>query len=885
MPSLARMLLDRERARSNNRGGTEQSLGRLLALVSNEMVQIPAIELEGEEVADTSRELAGALDRNDYKEAIIFLLILVRMARLIIERMGAHEGPPINGSVVRSLLRSTEELDWIHGDGDDLPRTLVFRLDEGLVAETGRALENEDPRVGEYWRASSRWLEESTNPDHGERPRWPEGPDPTLPRPGLPLSFLCTAHAWALAAILRSCSTLRRGRYLVYLRLLHPLAVSLDLLHRLDDEHDRYMTTRGSEDRDDGYFHETLDVLARERASLERAVAEHLASLYGLERIEFIPPLWLEGQVNIERSHTADRERHPGHPMTETARHITVFLGGRDLAGAVESLAHTCTATADALDPVHGVPGHRRTHLADMLRSTACDIAWGMNRIQSSGGAVADMATITRFLRHVEGRTDNSYGSPFAWTSDAFRMLAEEHLLAMADALDPLSAGEVGVRPDHTQFSGIPYQFSSGVALSRAREHLHRYDGPLSSEGLSGDWGEEEGARLLVALRELVRSRDGLAAAIDMMIARENEDMTRLTDGHVLWGDGLATVTRLEPVSEERPGDEDGTPERTVDNAVALEDGTGMLHYVYPRFIDRALDIIEERGNDIRPLGTSGSGELVLEINGRVVTAHRNLDYYTCSCEDSHYRSAEDRHLCKHVAVVAILFGDFELLEDLHLQRAETLSTQFSDIRERVLAERGGRADHLRQTVLRQLVGTTDRNDIELRQRGAELRIQIETLERDRIETPLHNQERRRELRQELERYTAELESINRQLGGAGPARRRPGGVPRMRESDVLERQREVLRTRIRDLQANIEELHTRIRGVGPEILERNERLELMNIQSALEEDLTRSTHRLDVVQHQLQRFEAHGRSGPVTRAEVRAPPGMWECAPPEEGS
>ena len=241
--------------------------------------------------------------------------------------------------------------------------------------------------------------------------------------------------------------------------------------------------------------------------------------------------------------------------------------------------------------------------------------------------------------------------------------------------------------------------------------------------------------------------------------------------------------------------------------------------------------------------------------------------------------------MCKHVAVVAILFGDFELLEDLHLQRAETLSTQFSDIRERVLAERGGRADHLRQTVLRQLVGTTDRNDIELRQRGAELRIQIETLERDRIETPLHNQERRRELRQELERYTAELESINRQLGGAGPARRRPGGVPRMRESDVLERQREVLRTRIRDLQANIEELHTRIRGVGPEILERNERLELMNIQSALEEDLTRSTHRLDVVQHQLQRFEAHGRSGPVTRAEVRAPPGMWECAPPEEGS
>ena len=887
MPSLARLAIDRERsrARSNNRGGTEPSLGRLLALVSNEMEQIPEIELGGEEVADTASELAEALGRNDYREAIIFLLILVRMTRSIIERSGAHEMQPINGSVVRSLLRSTEELEWIHGDGDDLPRAIVFRLDEDLVSETERAAESEDPRVEEYWRASGRWLEESDNPDHEERPRWPEGPDPTVPRPGLPLSFLCTAHAWALAAVLRSCSSLRRGRYLVYLQLLHPLAVSLDLLHQLDDEHDRYLTVRDGEDEDGNFFHEALDVLARERASLERVVADHLASLYGLERLEFIPPLWLEGQVNIERPRSADRERNAGHPVTEAASRITVFLASRDLAGSVESLAQACAATTDALDPVHGVPGHRRTHLADRLRSTACDIAWGMNRIQSTRGVVADMATITRFLRHVEGRTDNSYGSPIAWTLDAFRMMAEEHLLAMADALDPLSAGEVGVRPDHTQFGGIPYQFSSGMALSRARVHLRRYDGPLSSEGLGGDWGEEEGARLLAALRELVRSREGLSAAIDMMIARENEDMTNLTDGHVLWGDGMAAVPRLEPVSEETHRDEGGTLERTVRNAVALEDGTGMLHYVYPRFIDRALDIIEERGNDIRPLGTSGSGELVLEINGRVVTAHRNLDYYTCSCEDSHYRSAEDRHLCKHVAVAAILFGDFELREDLHLQRAEALSTQFSDIRERVLAERGGRAEHLRQTVLRQLVGTTDRNEIELRQRRAELHDRIRNLEIQRMETPLHDQELRRVLRQELERQTAELESINRQLEGAGPARRRPGEVPRRMESDVLEGQRETLRARILQLQVNIEEINARIRGSGPEILEGNERRELIHQQAALEQELARSSLRLEDVQHQLQRFEARGRSEPVTRAEVRAPPGMWECAPPGEGS
>lgn len=872
MPSLVADILERARGYQEQPVPIDWYLTQLRHARSG----MGSLEFE-HEIAEAARELRRVQNDGAHRESLTLLTMLVLMVRYALEQRGELELSPVNGSVIRSLLGTTEELDWLHGDGDDLPGRLVFCLDEDLVSETERAAESEDPRVEEYWRASGRWLEESDNPDHEERPRWPEGPDPTVPRPGLPLSFLCTAHAWALAAVLRSCSSLRRGRYLVYLQLLHPLAVSLDLLRRLDDEHDRHLTTRGDEGGDDSYFHEALDVLARERASLERAVADHLASLYGLERIEFIPPLWLEGQVDIERPHPASRERHTGHLVTEAARRVTVFLASRDLAGSVESLARACAATADALDPVHGVPGHRRTHLADRLRSTACDIAWGMNRIQNGWGVVADMATITRFLRHVEGRTDNSYGSPIAWTLDAYRMMAEEHLLAMADALDPSSAGEVGIRPDHSQFGSIPYQFSSGVALSRARVHLHRYDGPLSSEGLGGDWGEEEGAQLLAALRELVRSREELAAAIDIMIARENEDMTELTDGHVLWGEGLAAVPRLDtsPGPEAIPGRDEG-------DAIRLRDDTGALRYVYPRFIDRALDIIEERGNEIHHLGYSRAGELVLDINDRVVTVHRDLDYYSCSCEDAHYRSAEDQHLCKHVVATAIILGDLELREERYRRRMEDISTVLSDIRRRALAERCARGEHLRNIVLRHLGGTTDRNEIELRQRRAELRDRIQTLERDRIETPLHHRGLRQDIRLELERYTAELESINTQLGGARPARRRPGGVPRGREPVVLEELRETLRAHILQLQTPIEEIHARLQGVGPEVLERNERLELMNLQSALEEDLAWSTHRLEVVQHRLQRFEASSRSGPPARAEVQAPPGLWECAPPE---
>ena len=882
MPSVVADILDRARGRRVQPVPLDWYLAQLNHVSSG----MGALEFELE-IPDAARELRRALDSGAYREALTTLVMIVRMVRCTVEQRAELGLPPTNREVVRSLLGSTEELEWMHGDDNELPRTLIFLLDEALVADTERALGEEDPRVAEYWRLYGEWLHLYSEYDRGERPdderpEWPDDLDPTVPRPGLPLSFLCTAHAWALAAVLRGCSSLRRGGHIVDPELLPPLARALDLLRRLDDEHDRSIA--GGHGHNDGDLSMALDVLARVRISLERIVAAYLATLYGLEPLEFVPSLWLEGEMTSTGGAPGGGELRVASPVTATARAVTRSLAGRDRVGAVRELARTCTAAADALRSEDVIPAHRRSTVADTVRTVANDIAWGMNRIQEAWGVSTSIAAVTRFLRHVEGRTDNSYGSPIAWTGDTDRLMAEDHLLAIADALDPQMAGEVGFCPNRDSFGSIPVELSQGAALSRARALLRRYDAPLSPDGLGGDWGEDEGAQVLEALRDLALTREALGEAIDAVIARENQDMSAFTDGHVLWGTGMAVVPRLEETTGTVP-----PPTQENPNIIRLGDGTGTLHDVYPRFIDRAFDIIEERGDDIRPLGTSGSGEIVLEINGRVVTAHRNLDYYSCSCEDSHYRSADDRHLCKHMVVAAILFGDFELREGRHLRRAETLFTRLSDIRERLLAERGERADHLRQVVLRQLAERTDRDEIDLpqrhlRQRQDELQHRIHMLEIERIETPLRHRERRLELRRDMERLIAELESVRTQLEWARPASRGPRPVPMGRGLVVLEEQRENLRTRIRELQANIEEIHARIRGVGPEVLERNERQDLMNHQSALEVDLARSTHLLEATQRQIQRFEAHGRSGPVTRAEVRAPPGLWECAPPGEG-
>ena len=101
----------------------------------------------------------------------------------------------------------------------------------------------------------------------------------------------------------------------------------------------------------------------------------------------------------------------------------------------------------------------------------------------------------------------------------------------------------------------------------------------------------------------------------------------------------------------------------------------------------------------------------------------------------------------------------------------------------------------------------------------------------------------------------------------------------------MLEEQREILSTRIMELRTNIEEIHARLQESGSEVLEGNERRELIHQAAALEEELSQSRNRMMAVHYRLRRFASHGRSEPAGRAEVRAPPGLWECAPPEEGS
>lgn len=884
MPSLVTDILARARARPEQPVPADWYLTRLRRSASG----MGAQEFE-HEIPDAARELRGALDEGAHREALAVLVMMVWMVRYVVEQRAELELPPANGSIVRSLLGSTEELEWVHGDDESLPRTLTFLLDEALAAGTDRAVEEEDPRVAEYWRLSGRWLEGSVRPGQGERPRWPDDLDPAVPRPGLPLSFLCTAHAWALAGVLRGCSSLRRGRDVIDHDLLRPLCRSLDLLRRLDDEHDGYVA--GEHDDDD--LHEVIGALARTRRSLEQVAAAYLATLYGLERLDYVPPLWLEGEMPAMRPVPGGGRRTTAAPLVAAARAVTSSLVERDWAGAVRGLAGTCTVAANALRDEGGLPPHRRSAVADALRAVANDIAWGMNRIQEARGLPAHISTVTRFLRHVEGRDDNTYGSPIAWSGDAYRLMVEEHLTAIADALDPQMAGEVGFRPDRDQFGSVPAELSQGAALSRARALLRRYDTPLSPDGLGGDWGEDEGARILEALRELARVRVPLCASIDAMIARENEDMSRFTDGHVLWGADMVAVPRFEVAMMTEP-----PPVPTDPNVTRLRDGMGALHDVYPRFIDRALDIIEERGGEIRALGSSRAGELVLEVNGRVVTVHGNLDYYSCSCEDAHYRSREDRHLCKHAVAAAIILGDFTLREERHVRRAEGLSDTLAYIRERVLGERGEPVERLRRIALRQLAEreAPDRDRVNvLVERRLVLRTRIDALQHEHIETPLHRRERRRELRRELETMTLELTSVEEELS------RTPDAPPR-RPDIALERRLAEIRGRHH---RHVDEEAIRLRQRRHELAAERERhsremhelrAELGNLNDERDDEHRRHlVDRIAVHEHQLHRLEQESADLGRRLAELldrthsrvtiaQAPPGLWECAPPGEG-
>jgi len=891
MPSLVTDILERERARSERPVQVDWCLTRLRSAASG----MGALEFE-HEIADAARELRRAQAEGAQRESLTLLAMLVMMVRHTLEQRGELELGPVNGEVVLALLRSTEELEWLHErdeSGEERPRLFAVRLDEAQAADAEHASETEDPRVGEYWRALDEVFLHNNEVGEEDLPAWPDDLDPTTLRPGMALSFLCAAHAWALAVLLRAFPSSERGPAHMELGYLTPLAGALDMLRLLDDAHCRYVRGRSEVDeRNENSLDEGLDALARERRILESVVAAFCRTLYGMERIDHFPPPWLDGPAGVAQGPGLVRTDEIDVPLLRSATDVTRSFARRDLSGAIEALAQCCEAASEVLRVVQ--PRYRNV-LVHVLRWRATDLAWGTNRIRRCTPPAIALAWITRFLRHQDDVEDNSRWYPFAWSSSGFRLMVEDHIHAIIRAADLENEPGMGVSPEHGLVTGIPPGRTRGLSLSRARALLARYDGALSPEERDGDWGEGEGERIRAALEHLARARESLAQMIDVLIDLESAELLAFTDGHMTWRGIVTDVRRRDPP----PG-----PEGRVTGGdapdIRLSDGMGTLHDVYPRFIDRALDIIEEGGSDIRVLGSSRAGEMVLEINGRVVTVHDNLDYYSCSCEDAHYRSREDRHLCKHMVAAAIILGDFTLREDRHVQRAEGLSGALSEIRERVLAHQIGEAGHVRRIARLQLEEARprehERHVEELLERRQALRARIDSFQREHIETPLHQRHRRRELRQEMDMLNHELASVEEELHHTPTA-------PLRRPDIALERRLAEIRGR-RQLRVHEEEVvHLRQRRHELAAEREHHAREMDMLRAQLEHlNTDRDDERPQELMNRISRHRLHYRRltqesedlarrlddllgripGRVTIAQ--APPGLWECAPPGEG-
>ena len=677
---------------------------------------------------------------------------------------------------------------------------------------------------------------------------------------------------------------------------LGPLARALELLRKLDAAHERRVRERrASADTEDYALDEVLDALARERQSLEHVVAAFLRTLYGFEGIDSFPPPWLEAATGAASGPGASDDG-PNEPAVLLAsRDITRAFASQDLAGAVESLARACGAAADMLSPDGDVHWHRYSVIADELRLRACDLAWGVNRIRRRTGTAAALAEVTRFRRHQDDMADNSRGSPFAWATNAYRLMTEDHLLAIACALSPGLAGDLGVSPERGHVIGVRKRYSVGLLLSRARAMLCWYDGALSPDGRDGRWGGGEGANIVDGLEHLASARERLARVIDRMVEDENRDLLPLTEGRVLWCDAMVAIPRLTPTPDLETVRAEASMEGMHPNTIILDDGSGRQYYVYARFIDRALDIIEEHGDEIQVLGSSDAGELVLEVNRRVVTVHHNLDYYSCSCEDAHYRSGEDRHLCKHEVVAAILLGDFYLREEQHQHRAEELSASLGAIRERVLTEREGIAEHLRNMVLNQLEEPTDTREqevreLELRERRHTLQRRILVVQQMYAEIPPHQHHRRRQLRMELDRHNQDLASIVMELDSLrqvprdrAPHEHRMGG--RLMQQNELQERRGMLAMRIAELDDAIASVRARSHEFEARVMdarERDEYHDLIHRRMQMQNMRRELRHEMSHIDHQLSGPSGYDLNG--SDSVITVTPGQWECAPPGEG-
>ncbi len=70
---------------------------------------------------------------------------------------------------------------------------------------------------------------------------------------------------------------------------------------------------------------------------------------------------------------------------------------------------------------------------------------------------------------------------------------------------------------------------------------------------------------------------------------------------------------------------------------------------------------------DLRRMGTSAVGEIVLEIASRVVTVNLERRYCVCSCEDYRSSSEGDHHLCEHVVAALFIMGELGEREGIDL--------------------------------------------------------------------------------------------------------------------------------------------------------------------------------------------------------------------------